>query len=130
MPPMALPLVDNSPFLLEGQCLHLPCHWTPVYEQNFCLRFPGSRRFEGMHPFVSHSRDLSPLSLRLPCARHELEIVTSSESWLPLREYLVVSPAVRLTGFARLARSKSTANIKEEMKRQKPRRPWVTHSSI
>eukprot|EP01018_Ginkgo_biloba_P010630 Gb_19270 [translate_table: standard] len=71
MPPMALPLVDNSLFLLEGQCLHLPCHWTPVYEQNFCLRFRGSRQFEGMRPFVSRFRGLGPLSLRLSCARHE-----------------------------------------------------------
>eukprot|EP01018_Ginkgo_biloba_P001414 Gb_07557 [translate_table: standard] len=68
VPPMALPLVDDSPFLLEGQCLHLPCHWTPVYEQNFCLRFRGSRRFEEMRPFVSRFRGLGPLSLRLPCA--------------------------------------------------------------
>eukprot|EP01018_Ginkgo_biloba_P001547 Gb_19616 [translate_table: standard] len=77
MPPMALPLVDNSSFLLEGQCIHLPYHWTPVYAQNFCLRFRGSRRFEGMRPFVSRFRDLGPLSLRLPCARHEYFCVGS-----------------------------------------------------
>eukprot|EP01018_Ginkgo_biloba_P039493 Gb_11331 [translate_table: standard] len=77
MPPMALPLVDDSPFLLEGQCLHLPCNWTPFYEQNFCLRFPRSRLFEGMRPFVSCFRDLGPLSLRLPCAWHEYFCVGS-----------------------------------------------------
>eukprot|EP01018_Ginkgo_biloba_P011085 Gb_14148 [translate_table: standard] len=48
-----------------------------VYEKNFCLRFPGSRRFKGMRPFVSHSRDLGPLSLRLPCAWHEYFCVGS-----------------------------------------------------
>eukprot|EP01018_Ginkgo_biloba_P011793 Gb_11402 [translate_table: standard] len=35
------------------QCLHAPCHWTPVYEQNLCLRFRETQHFEGMHPFVS-----------------------------------------------------------------------------
>eukprot|EP01018_Ginkgo_biloba_P000335 Gb_27611 [translate_table: standard] len=77
MPPMALPLVDDSPFLLEGQCLHLPCHWTPVYEQNLCLCFRGSRRFEVMRPFVSRFRGLGLLSLRLPCARREYFCVGS-----------------------------------------------------
>eukprot|EP01018_Ginkgo_biloba_P021537 Gb_26108 [translate_table: standard] len=76
-PQWPCPLVDDSPFLLEGQCLYLPCHWTPVYEQNFCLRFRGSRRFEGMRPFVSRFRGLGPLSLCLPCARCEYFCVGS-----------------------------------------------------
>eukprot|EP01018_Ginkgo_biloba_P017531 Gb_23905 [translate_table: standard] len=70
-------MVDNSPFLLEGQCLYLPCHWTPVYEQNFCLCFRESRHFEGMRPFVSRFRGLGLLSLCLPCARHEYFYVGS-----------------------------------------------------
>eukprot|EP01018_Ginkgo_biloba_P016327 Gb_33308 [translate_table: standard] len=63
MPPMALPLVDNSLPLQEGQCLQSPCHWTPIYEQDSCLRFCETRHFEGMRPFVSHFRGW----VRSPC---------------------------------------------------------------
>eukprot|EP01018_Ginkgo_biloba_P018645 Gb_01313 [translate_table: standard] len=38
IPPMALPLVDISPSLQEGQYLRSPCHWTLEYVQDSCLR--------------------------------------------------------------------------------------------
>eukprot|EP01018_Ginkgo_biloba_P033253 Gb_04538 [translate_table: standard] len=53
MPSMALPLVDISPSLQEGQFLLLPCHWTLEYKQDSYLRFLETWYFEGMRPFVS-----------------------------------------------------------------------------
>eukprot|EP01018_Ginkgo_biloba_P038138 Gb_41322 [translate_table: standard] len=56
MPPMALPLVDISPSLQEGQFLMSPCHWTPKYEQGSYLRLLETWHFEGMCPSVSRLR--------------------------------------------------------------------------
>eukprot|EP01018_Ginkgo_biloba_P002405 Gb_15495 [translate_table: standard] len=67
----------DAVILQHGRLGDAPDGLASVYEQNFYLRFPGSRQFEGMRPFVSRFQDLGPLSLRLPCAWHEYFCVGS-----------------------------------------------------
>eukprot|EP01018_Ginkgo_biloba_P040047 Gb_05482 [translate_table: standard] len=59
---------------LARQCLQSPCHWTPVYEQDSCLRFREAWRFEGMRPFISRFRG----RVRSPCVYRVLGVSTSA----------------------------------------------------
>eukprot|EP01018_Ginkgo_biloba_P008063 Gb_13541 [translate_table: standard] len=45
-------------FKATGKNLFLlsPCHWSPEYKQDSCLRLLETQHFEGMRPFVSRFR--------------------------------------------------------------------------